>query len=130
MKAIRPRRDPFKRAASGQAIAAASAEIDRFLYVGQALLQTYPPKRGGGYRRTGNLGRRWNVRRTRRIGRDLIGRLGNNAAYAIWVQGPTKGAGKRQRKAFKRLGWTSVTDVMRQWPTWRRAAIKALRRTR
>lgn len=60
--------------------------------------------KGGGYRRSGTIGRKWSHRiRTR--GSGMIGELTNNAPGAIFVQGD------RQQPFHKASGWPQVDDV-------------------
>jgi len=128
-KPILPKRDPFKNIERG--LVEATVLLGSFLYAAQNELQNYPPQRSGRYRRTGELGRRWKVEVPKRRGLDIVGRIGNNKPYAVWVEGPTKGSGKKQRALFKRLGWPSVTDVgKRQWRVYRPRIRQAMRKRR
>ena len=75
-----------------------------------ALLQDdiadYPPKPSHStYRRTGTLGRRWTTA-IQKLGSGIRGRLGNNTAYAPWVQSATQ-----QVSFHKRTGWKTDEQV-------------------
>jgi hypothetical protein len=72
------------------------------------------------YRRTGELGRGWFVSGPHKIGGALLVQVANRSGHAVWVQGPTVGAGPKQRALFREHGWQSVTDIRRQvWPLYK-----------
>lgn len=65
-------------------------------------MRRYPPAPAGSrYRRTGTLGRRWNVRYSKA---GLRATVGNNTPYAPYVQG------HRQTHFHRDTGWVSARD--------------------
>ena len=128
---IIPKKNPFPNVAGQQAkLFAILASIG---HQGSAELSKYPTaglarvgRQGGSatsYRRTGELGRKWTVEGPKNRGDALLVRVGNNAAHAPFVQGPTKGSGPHQRDLFKNLGWSNVTDVSKEVFDRHKAAI-------
>ena len=68
----------------------------------QAELMTYPaPPPSSTYRRTGTLGRSWQVE-----GGHMFWRIGNNTTYAPEVQG------EKQRAGHKRTGWLTAEQAL------------------
>lgn len=120
---IRPRKpDPFSRIS----VRKATAALYLMLLDAQARLQVYPPARTS-YRRKGaaGLGGSWNVQPPHPEGADIVGRVGSKKSYAVWVEGPTRGSGRKQRALFRRYGWTSVTTVARDVQRIHRGSIRA-----
>ena len=104
------------------------------LYLKGKLAQYPPPTIAN---QPGNPSGRWYVRgfgwkfasgRTDPVSEDLAGKwtikydqnkfeamVGNNASYAVFVQGPKEGPkGSRQAKHMARIGWKSITTVAEQ----------------
>ncbi len=69
--------------------------------------------KGGGGRQTSEaLGRKWTSKYNRA---KFEGKVGNNASYAVFVQGPKKGSkGLRQAKHMAGIGWKSVDTVAKE----------------
>ncbi len=108
---IIPKRDPFPNVPKQQAqLLAILSNIGRS---GQEKLSSYPTAQTP-YRRSGELGRKWDVDGPKHTGNDLIIKVGNNAGHAPIVQGPTSGNGPQQSARFKELGWRNVTDVSKE----------------
>lgn len=77
--------------------------MDRAVQVLWQTLSTYPPRPSQStYRRTGTLGRRW-TKDVQRNGETLVGSVGNNTAYAIYVQSE-----QYQVAVHRATGW--ITD--------------------
>jgi hypothetical protein len=94
-------------------------------------LKEYPPKRGGAYRRTGTLGRRWAMAGPRRSGDDIVVQVGNTTEYTGYVQGfqPQAQVPKeyKQTRVASRVGWSNIDTVLdRHWPKARQHIIDAL----
>lgn len=105
---IFPKFDPFKKVDAVKVV----ATMRTMGSTAQNRLGNYPPQAPNvDYRRTGTLGRRWTMRGPSTRGKDLIVEVGNKTTYAVWVQGPTKGSGRKQRKLFRQRGWRGVTEV-------------------
>ena len=123
-RAVIPRRSPFPEPA--RVISKVGATLLLFGHDGQGKLSNYPPSRSS-YRRTGNLGRKWTVSGPKVGANSIKVTIGNNADYAIWVQGPTEGPGRKQVSWAERYGWLSVTAVRKKvWPRYRLLIIKIL----
>lgn len=123
---IIPKRDPFAEAKK-------NAErvvllLTAFLFEAKGRLKNYPRAVSSSYVRTGELGKKWTVSPPQQRGRSITGRVGNVQPYAIWVQGPTKGPGKKQRRLFQRRGWLSITQVRKElWDqNYKRRILRAL----
>lgn len=123
-RAIIPRRSPFPEPARvGTKV---GALLLAFGHDAQGKLSNYPASRSS-YRRTGNLGRRWTVRGPQVGAKGIKVTIGNNAEYAVWVQGPTEGAGPKQVDWARRYSWLSVTTVKKKvWPRYKALIIKTL----
>lgn len=81
------------------------------------VLGKYPPPNSS-YRRSGDLGRHW-AAKVEVFPALVRGRVINSVTYAVFVQGPTKGAkGERQTAVMAAKGWPSVTTVLAD--TWRK----------
>jgi hypothetical protein len=67
------------------------------------------------YKRTGRLGRNWNVSPVSGDGTNIF--VFNNVKYAVYVQGPRahgRASGRQQRTLHFKHGWKSITDVSRE----------------
>ena len=102
-------------------------------------LKTYPPKPPASrYRRSGDLSRGWNSGGGVKMrGGDLVIEFDNFAIdlygrkYWVWVQGPRRGAGPKQRRIMATYGWSSISDVRTKiWPRYRPRIMKSLGVTR
>lgn len=99
-----------------------TAKIERRLvsHLGrvQNAVQKYPPQeQPTDYVRTGNLGRNWRTRVSRRNG-NLEGEIANPVEYAGYVEGFADGEkGERQTKVMRDKGWPQLdTEFDREWP--------------
>lgn len=83
----------------------------------QNAMQRYPRQQPTDYVRTGNLGRNWRTKLSRRGG-NLEGELGNPVPYAGYVEGFADGAkGERQTTVMRGKGWARLDEEFdREWP--------------
>lgn len=82
---------------------------------------TKGPRKGG--KRTGGLGRGWRMTKTG----PGFSEVSNKVKYTIWVQGPSRGPGKKQTAEMRRRGWPNISDEpIREWMRWRPLIIKLL----
>ena len=102
-------------------------------------LKTYPAKPAGSrYHRSGDLSRGWNSGGGPKMrGGDLYITFDNTAVddygreYWMWVQGPRRARGPKQRAIMRKYGWSSISDVRTQiWPRYRPKIMRALGVTR
>jgi len=85
------------------------------------------PRRGG--RRTGFLGRNWQVK-VRREGAVVVEvEVSNKTPYAVYVQGPRRGGkGERQTKVMRDRGWQNITTITQVvWRKHRAGLSRAIR---
>ncbi len=67
---------------------------------------------GGTDGKSETLSRKWTIKYSKT---KFEGKVGNNASYAVFVQGPKKGSkGSRQAKHMARIGWKSVDTVSKE----------------
>jgi len=127
---IKPKRDPFRHVRP--AVKGATLLLHGFLLASQSDLQRYPPQAPETtYKRTLKLGQFWIVKPPRPRGRDIVGAIGNKRPYAVWVQGPTTGTGKKQVKRMKQIGWPDLTTVgKRQWRVYKPMIIRVFKKAR
>jgi phage gpG-like protein len=69
-------------------------------------------KGGGGRQTSENLGKKWTSKYDKRKFEAVVG---NNASYAVFVQGPKQGGkGARQAKHMANIGWKSIDTVAKE----------------
>lgn len=122
IRPVRPRKPPI---ATGNIAALVEQQLGENGFAGAVLrdLTNYPPAqpwrsrppktgpRAGG-RRTGTLGRNWKLGPFVRSGSSMSIQVFNDVPYAVFVEGPSRGAkGARQTAEMKRRGWPSITAV-------------------
>lgn len=81
--------------------------MQRSVYRLQIGMATYPTRTSKWYRRTGTLGRRWTTKIDTGGGR-MVGRVGNNTAYAPFVQSD------QYQRSFLRGWWQTDRQVMQR----------------
>jgi len=83
---------------------------------------------GGGYRRTGTLGRGWRMRGPSNGTRGVLVEVRNRVPYAVYVEGPIgTPKGQRQTAEMRRRGWPAITTVARRrWAQRREVIVRIL----
>lgn len=70
------------------------------------------PAPNSDYRRTGTYGKRWSTT-VEVFPSSIVGRVGSNLSYAVYVGGPKSGGkGNQQTAVMASKGWVSVTDAL------------------
>lgn len=123
--AITPRRKTIN-------IQRAGPEVDRrmraFAVDMSNAMAEYPAQRPTTYRRTGSLGRGWQIRYTRTPAYVTEVAVVNLVPYTAYVQGPKSGArGRRQTRVMRERGWQNITDESRKvWQRYRPLVMRAI----
>lgn len=95
----------------------------------QQAMAKYPPQQPTTYRRTGGLGRGWQVSTRREMGVVVEVQVFNRVPYSPYVQGTRSGKkGERQTKVMRGKGWQNITTTSQiVWKRHRAGVQRAIR---